>query len=515
MKHILVIIFAFLITHLNAQNVGVGTESPAGKVHIISKTSNSNAEEPSLKIQNTRSGNDIRSALVIDNNATGTGKKETVAIKTIGTSVTSDVIGLKSFVSSGTTDVNYSIWGQLTGTGAAIYGESTDDAGFAAKFDGVSYLNGNVGIKTDNPLSTLHIHDPNESLNTLSLTPKAGGLNGGDSTAIFFGEDKFGHRGMLYLYDGDNDEMQLLGKNYNIIDGSSFVGPHQSVNRGTGEFKVYGTSTFYENVTVTDETTFNGLILKSNDMIAGNQSSSITLNNVLNQPSIRMYGNANDYKGFMEFRYGEYKTIELDASNNGGGEIILFGSTKQVEIQSNPSLTKGGRIRLFNKAGSPRLVLDSEYGTDGLARIICDEIEIRGGADLTEAFDINTPMTPMPGMMVCVDEYNMGDLTICDEAFDTKVIGVISGANGIRSGMKMSQQGSIADGEYPIAVTGRVFVKANDMNGEIRPGDFLTTSSESGYAMKAGKGDNARGAIVGKALSGIVDGYVLILISLQ
>jgi len=510
------LIFGLVSTHLGAQNVGVGTQTPTGKVHILNNASNSNSGEPTLKIQNTRSGTDIRTALVIDNNATGTGEKKTVNIKTTGTSVTSDVVGLKSFVAGGTTNINYSIWGQLTGKGAAIYGESTDDAGFAARFDGVSYLNGNVGVKTNNPLTTLHIHDPSESLNTLTLTPKAGGINGGDSTALFFGEDMLGNRGMLYLYDGDNDELKLFGKNYNIIDGGSFTSPHQSVNRATGEYKVYGSSTFYENVTVGDETSFNALLLKTDDMFSGSQTSSITLNNSLNQPSIRMYGNAgDDYKGFMEFRFGQDKTVEIDASKNGGGEILLFGPDRHVEIQSNSTLTKGGRIRLFNKAGSPRLVLDSEYGTDGLARIICDEIEIRGGADLTEAFDINAVETPVPGMLVCVDESEMGDLTICNEAFDTKVIGVISGANGIRPGLKMSQQGSIADGEYPIAVTGRVFVKANDVNGKIRPGDFLTTSNESGEAMKAGKDDETRGAIVGKALSGIVDGYVLILISLQ
>lgn len=498
-----------------AQNVGVGTEAPEAKVHINSNNSNSTVGEPSLKIQNTRSGTALRQALEINNNAGGTGEKKTVEINTIGSSVTSDVVGLQSFVSSGTTDINYSIWGQLTGIGAAIYGESINGEGFAGRFDGTTYLNGNVGVKTKNPQTTLHIHDPNSSLNTLTLTPKAGVFTGGDSTALFFGEDNLGYRGMLYMYDGANDELKLFGKNYNVVDGVSFAGPHQTVNRGNGEFNVYGTSTFFKNVTVREEGSFNGLILKTNDVIAGNQSSSVTLNNQFNQPTIRMYGNANLGKGFMELRAATYRSIELDGAHNGGGEILLFGSGKQVEIQSNPTLTTGGRIRLFNKAGSPRLVLDSEYGADGLSRVICDELEIKGGSDLTEAFDINADFEPMPGMLVCVDETSVGELTVCEEAFDTKVIGVISGAKGIRPGMRMSQEGTIADGDYPIAVTGRVYVKANAINGVIRPGDFVTTSQQTGEAMKAGKGDEARGAIVGKALSGIVDGYVLILISLQ
>lgn len=515
MKHFLFLTISILCLQLNAQNVGVGTTSPEGKVHILNNAGNSNVGEPTLKIQNNRSGNEVRTVLKVDNNAGGTGEKKTVEIKTIGTSATSDVIGLKSFVSSGTTDINYSIWGQLTGDGAAIYGESTDDSGLAARFDGVSYLNGKVGVKTDNPLTNLHIHDNDASLTTLTLTPMAGGLVGGDSTALFFGEDEVGNRGMLYLYDGDNDELKLFGKNYNVLDGGTFVGPHQSVNRSTGEYKVHGNSTFTQQVTVRDEASLNGMTFMSDDVFAGAQSTSIILNNQFDQPSIRMYGNANMHSGFMELRFAGERTIKLDGATNNGGEILLYGPNKHVEIQSNSTVTKGGRIRLFNKAGSARLVMDSEYGTDGLARIICDEIEIRGGADLTEAFDINSDVVPEPGMLVCVDESSMGDLTVCSEAYDTKVIGVLSGANGIRPGMRMSQEGSIADGDYPIAVTGRVFVKANAQNGAIRPGDFLTTSDENGEAMKAGKQDKTRGAIIGKSLSSIVDGFVLILISLQ
>ena len=45
------------------------------------------------------------------------------------------------------------------------------------------------------------------------------------------------------------------------------------------------------------------------------------------------------------------------------------------------------------------------------------------------------------------------------EANDTKVAGVVSGGNGINAGLIMTQTGTLADGEYPIALTGRVWVK--------------------------------------------------------
>jgi hypothetical protein len=80
----------------------------------------------------------------------------------------------------------------------------------------------------------------------------------------------------------------------------------------------------------------------------------------------------------------------------------------------------------------------------------------------------------------------------------------------------MGQEGSIADGDYPIALTGRVYVFANEEGGEIQPGDLLTTSSTSGYAMKVQDYHKAQGAIIGKAMTTIDEnGFVLILVNLQ
>ena len=78
---------------------------------------------------------------------------------------------------------------------------------------------------------------------------------------------------------------------------------------------------------------------------------------------------------------------------------------------------------------------------------------------------------------MCIDEENEGKMKPCAEVRDRKVLGVISGANGIKPGMIMGQEGSIANGEFPIALVGRVYVKANDQNGLIQVGDFLTSSS--------------------------------------
>ena len=91
------------------------------------------------------------------------------------------------------------------------------------------------------------------------------------------------------------------------------------------------------------------------------------------------------------------------------------------------------------------------------------------------------------------------------------------GADGQHVGMIMSQVGTEADGDYPVALTGRVYCWVDTSNGPVKPGDLLTTSVTPGHAARVVDYDKARGAVIGKALSGLQDGrgLVLILVSLQ
>ena len=102
-------------------------------------------------------------------------------------------------------------------------------------------------------------------------------------------------------------------------------------------------------------------------------------------------------------------------------------------------------------------------------------------------------------------------------AYDAKVAGVISGANGIDPGLIMRQENSIADGSHPIALAGRVWVWCDASKDSIVPGDQLTTSTRKGMAMRVKDRTRAQGAILGKAMTSLDrgQGYVLVLITLQ
>ncbi len=156
-------------------------------------------------------------------------------------------------------------------------------------------------------------------------------------------------------------------------------------------------------------------------------------------------------------------------------------------------------------------------------------IHIRGGSDLSEGFDVSKPANLEDlikkddefgieaGMVACIDTENPGKLLISSKAYDRTVAGVISGAGGINPGMMMGQKGSIADGNYPIALTGRVYCKADASYGAIKPGDLLTTSDTPGHVMRVNDHSKAQGAIIGKAMSALdmSTGLVLTLVSLQ
>src|SRR5207247_2069815 len=66
-------------------------------------------------------------------------------------------------------------------------------------------------------------------------------------------------------------------------------------------------------------------------------------------------------------------------------------------------------------------------------------LTITGGADLAEPFKISG--TIRKGSVVIIDEEHPGELKLCVDAYDSRVAGVVSGANGIHPGISLRQTG--------------------------------------------------------------------------
>jgi len=116
-----------------------------------------------------------------------------------------------------------------------------------------------------------------------------------------------------------------------------------------------------------------------------------------------------------------------------------------------------------------------------------------------------------------IDPEHPGQLRIADQAYDRTVAGCVSGAGGVNPGMIMQQEGSVAAGSFPVALSGRVYCWADAAYAAIQAGDLLTTSDTPGHVMRVTDYGKATGAILGKAMSALDEGrgLVLVLVSLQ
>jgi len=240
-------------------------------------------------------------------------------------------------------------------------------------------------------------------------------------------------------------------------------------------------------------------------------------NSTLN--TIRLIGDTGGDSSRLEmYAGGTNLSFEILANDSSAGSaMFLFdgAGSQRVEIDSDDG-DDGAIIRLRNSSGVTTITLDADFSGDG--RITTQELQITGGSDLSEQFDITAlDEAPKPGMVVCIDPKNPGRLIPSTRAYDRTVAGVISGAGGVKPGMLMGQKGTAADGQHPVALTGRVYAMVDTLYGSVQPGDLLTTSDTPGHARKVTDPARAQGAILGKAMTPLSEGkgLVLVLVALQ
>ena len=210
-------------------------------------------------------------------------------------------------------------------------------------------------------------------------------------------------------------------------------------------------------------------------------------------------------------------TLQILSRGDGtGGEMTFYQDDGQAGVVIDGDNGGDGEIRVYDQNGSPSVTIVG-HDSGGNGRVITDVLEITGGADLSENFDISGDTQVEPGMVVCIDPDATGKLVQSREPYERTVAGIVSGAGGVRTGMLMGQRGSEADGEHPVALTGRVWTWCDASQGAIAPGDLLTTSDTAGHAMRVENHTQANGAILGKAMSKLESGrgLVLVLVSLQ
>jgi hypothetical protein len=194
---------------------------------------------------------------------------------------------------------------------------------------------------------------------------------------------------------------------------------------------------------------------------------------------------------------GDYARLRFDASGSSTSWDIAAGSS-------------GGVMNFYAGSTAKNVMSLNSNGTASV-----QVLSITGGSDLAEPFPMQEEAIEK-GAVVVIDEKNPGHLKRSTRAYDRRVAGIVSGANGIKPGISLHQEGVLDDGQN-VALTGRVYVQADASSGAIEPGDMLTTSDTPGYAMKVEDHAKAQGAIIGKAMGSLKKdkGMVLVLVTLQ
>jgi hypothetical protein len=251
----------------------------------------------------------------------------------------------------------------------------------------------------------------------------------------------------------------------------------------------------------------------------------INLLNTIGDETFRLFG-GNTSGSTMSMRNTQDRTTISMISNYAGGaggllEVQQGDGGNAIRLSAHggfANATDGPQIRLYDINSNVSLFLHGDYQGTGESRVVTNVVEITGGSDLSENFDVAAGAREVdPGSVVCIDPDRPGGLRLSETAYDRRVAGIVSGADGVKPGLLMGQKGTVADGEHPVALTGRVYCKVDADFGAIEPGDLLTTSPTPGHAMKVSDHAQAQGAILGKAMTALEagQGTVLVLVSLQ
>lgn len=377
----------------------------------------------------------------------------------------------------------------LNPDGSVVFGNTGSDGVLETSL--VIKGDGKVGIGISNPTETLEV------IGTVKATSLSGAITADDIGAGTLAIERLSGNS-----SGGSDNKFLNEKgNWETVN--------VTVGMANGEIPMYDGSNL-----VTSPLKDVGSAIKITDrnlLMSKNDDTSLIVN-LINETSM--------HTG-VELRSDGGGITYIDFSND---DVMDYGTRLQFDSSGfevkgvSKFIVDDGDALFDGMVGIKTRTPAADLHVNGTARIEEDisvkSIEIRGGADLAEKF--NTKETDIePGTVMVIDPSEPGRLKVSTKANDKLVAGVVSGAKDLMPGVVLSDDKTLSDSAHPIALAGRVWVKVSNESGDIQPGDLLTTSSKPGIAMKATSVMRSQGAILGKAMSEVQDGMILVLVSLQ
>jgi hypothetical protein len=235
---------------------------------------------------------------------------------------------------------------------------------------------------------------------------------------------------------------------------------------------------------------------------------------VRGQGHVGVSGDSPDYVGVLGTSQALHDAAVMGVNDKGWGVTGRSAANTGVSGESNSGIGVHGKGGLLAGFFECNVKFVGELYVQGNVRIPAGGDLLLEGADCAEQFDVDDLADIEPGSVLIIRDD--GALEECSSAYDTRVVGVVSGAGNYRPGIVLDNRVS-ARRRQPIALVGKTYVKADAGFGPISPGDLLTTSATPGHAMRAAERSRASGSLLGKALAPLYEGCGLIpiLVTLQ
>jgi hypothetical protein len=241
---------------------------------------------------------------------------------------------------------------------------------------------------------------------------------------------------------------------------------------------------------------------------ADNRGAMLWINNS-NELRLGYKAGGTDYGAAMVLKDGDVGI----GTSSPGGRLHVVGSAEAHGIAVYAEAVGSSGIGLVARGGTTAAKF---YGNVAVYSANDESLvmELGEGLDYAEGFDVSDRDAAAPGTVLSIDPAHPGQLKVSDQSYDSRVAGIVAGANGLGSGVRLGAGGF----DHDVALAGRVYCNVDASQEAIEPGDLLTTSSTPGYAMKVTDFDRARGAVLGKAMQSLEEGHrgqILVLVTLQ
>ncbi|HRE26830.1 MAG TPA: hypothetical protein PK954_09375 [Anaerolineales bacterium] len=199
------------------------------------------------------------------------------------------------------------------------------------------------------------------------------------------------------------------------------------------------------------------------------------------------------------------------------GQTIDYGTLTLTNAADGTLLVlanagSGDYIRGCTGTGAnDRTCSDLNFRVQANGNVTADGSFTGGGADFAERIEVDGVAARLqPGDVLVISDRQDRSVEISTEPYATAVLGVYSTQPGFVGGTTALHDDPT--GTVPVAFVGIVPVKVTAVNGPIRRGDLLTTSSVRGHAMLAT--EYVPGAILGKAMGELISGTGVIEVAL-